>query len=109
MALTKMTQVELVDELVEATDLSRSDVKRVLMALEETVVSNLQACIRTQIVGVTIEPKLRAATKKRMGRNPQTGEEVQIGAKPASVRVAARVAKKLKEQAPSVKRLSANL
>jgi len=109
MALTKMTQVELVNELVEETGLSRADVKRVLEALEQAVVSNLQACIRTTVAGVTIEPKLRAATKKRMGRNPQTGEDVQISAKPASVRVAARIAKKLKEQAPSVGKLKANL
>jgi nucleoid DNA-binding protein len=105
MALAKMTQTELADDVADRSGLSRAEVKKVLMALEETVVDNLKGCVRTTVAGVTIEPKLRAATKKRMGRNPQTGEEVEIAAKPASVRVAARVAKKLKDQAPSTAKL----
>lgn len=105
MALPKYTQVELVDEVAERSEMSRSEVKKVFAALEETIIDNLKECVRTEIAGVTIEPKLRAKTKARMGRNPQTGDEVKIAAKPASVRVAARIGKKLKEQAPSVKKL----
>lgn len=105
MALYKMTQVELKEAVAELSGLSRADVGRVFDALTETVQSNLSECVRTEVAGVTVEPKLRAATKKRMGRNPATNEEIIIGAKPASVRVAARVGVKVKRHAPSVKKL----
>ena len=105
MALDLMTQSELVGELADRTGWSRSDVKFILSELEGVVADNLGSCVRTKVAGIVIEPKLRKATKKRMGRNPQTGEEVPISAKPASVRVAARVTKPLKEKAPSVKKL----
>lgn len=109
MALTKMTQAQLADELADRTGLSRGDARKVLGTLEDIVIDNLSNCIRTQVAGITIEPKVKAATKKRMGRNPATGEEVQIAAKPASVRVATRASKTLKGHAPSVKRLQARL
>jgi nucleoid DNA-binding protein len=109
MALTKMTQAQLADELADRVGLSRADAKRVLGELEDIVVDNLANCVRTQVAGVTIEPKYKAATKKRMGRNPQTGEEVPVPAKPASVRIATRASKTLKLAAPSVKKLQARL
>lgn len=109
MALELMTQSALVAELADRTGWSRSDVKRLLTEIEVVVTDNLSDCVRTKIAGVVIEPKLRKATKKRKGRNPQTGEEVMIAAKPASVRVAARVTKALKESAPSVRSLNAAL
>lgn len=106
MALELMTQSDLVAELSDRTGWNRSDVKRVLSEIEGVVTDNLSNCVRTKIAGVVIEPKMRKATKKRKGRNPQTGDEVMIAAKPASVRIAARVTKTLKEAAPSVKKLS---
>lgn len=106
MALELMTQSGLIAELSERTGWNRSDAKRFLTELEEIVHENLGQCVRTKIAGIMIEPKLRKPTKKRKGRNPQTGEEVMIAAKPASVRVAARVTKPLKEFAPSVKKLT---
>ena len=39
----------------------------------------------------------RPATKKRMGRNPATGEEIVIGPKPASIRARVTALKKLKD------------
>lgn len=109
MALPMMTQTELVGELVDRTGWNRADAKRFLSELDEIVSDNLAQCVRTKVAGVVIEPKLRKASKKRQGRNPQTGEAVTIAAKPASVRVAARVTKGLKDKAPSVKKLQKNL
>lgn len=109
MALPMMTQSELAAELADRTGWNRADAKRALAELEGIVRDNLGQCIRTKVAGVVIEPKLRKATKKRMGRNPQTGEAVEISAKPASVRVAARVSKSLKESAPTTKKLQNNL
>ena len=41
----------------------------------------------------------RPATKKRMGRNPATGEEIVVPAKPATTRVRITALKRLKEMA----------
>jgi hypothetical protein len=46
-------------------------------------------------------PKRRRSTKKRAGRNPATGEEITIAAKPASVDVRARPLAKAKAALPS--------
>lgn len=105
MALPKLTQVQLAEEIADKAGTSRSDAKRFLEALEAVVAENVQACYRVTVAGVTIGPALKAATKKRRGRNPQTGEEVEVPAKPASVRVALRASKKLKEQVPSTRTL----
>lgn len=110
MSLEMMTQSQLAAALAEKVPgASQADAKRFLLALQDTVNDNLGNCVRTKVAGVMIEPKLRAATKARVGRNPQTGEEVQVSAKPASVRVATRATKALKEFAPSIQRLKKNL
>jgi nucleoid DNA-binding protein len=100
-----MTQAELVEDLAERTGWSKSDVKHLLAELEEVIHDNLGACVRTKVAGVTIYPHLQPKRKKRMGRNPATGEEVQISAKPASSTVKAKVDSKLKEHAPSTRKL----
>lgn len=105
MALTMMTQTELVKELAERLGWTNSDVKHFMAELDEVVEENLQACVRTKIAGVTIYPHLRPKQKARMGRNPATGEEVKISAKPASVVVKAKVDSKLKAKAPSTRKL----
>jgi nucleoid DNA-binding protein len=105
MALPLMTQTELVEELADRTGWTKADVKHILAEIEGVVSDNVKGCVRTKIAGVVVEPKLRAKQKARMGRNPQTGEEVKIKAKPASVRVAAKVVKPLKDNAPTVRKL----
>jgi nucleoid DNA-binding protein len=60
--------------------------ERVLTALEEVVfeeISNAQKVKIGSIVQFTV--RLKPATKARQGRNPATGEEITIAAKPASV------------------------
>jgi len=109
MALPKWTQNDLVNELVERTGFPKGEVKHVLSALDDCVHDAITGCERITVAGVTIEPKLKAARKARMGRNPQTGEAVKIAAKPASSDVKARVSKALREKAPSAKKISAAL
>lgn len=106
MALPMATQVQMVEEIAEETGYAKGDVRHILAALEEFVLREIGDSRRVKIAGVVIEPKLKKATKARMGRNPQTGEEVKISAKPASVKVKARVSKKIQEAAPSVKALT---
>lgn len=104
-ALTKMTAAELVSELADRTGWSKSDVKHLLAELDGVVEENLKECVRTEIAGVTIYPHLRPKQKKRKGRNPKTGEEVDISAKPASVVVKAKCNSKLKAKAPTTRKL----
>lgn len=110
MALPLWKQTDVVEEIADKTGISKGEIKNVLNALEETVFQALKQPARVKIGNIVqLEPKLKKASKKRKGRNPATGEEVMIGAKPASVRVAARVLKSAKDAAPSVKKLTNSL
>jgi DNA-binding protein HU-beta len=101
-----VTQSELIEELADRTGWSRGDVKAFLAHLSSTVEEQVGDGNRIKVAGVVIGPVVSAARKKRMGRNPQTGEEVPIKAKPASVKLKAKVVKPLKDvDLPSVRRL----
>jgi DNA-binding protein HU-beta len=109
MALPLLTQPQLVEEVAYETGFSKADTKIFLTALGDVVNANVVNCNRVKLAGVIIEPALRKATKKRMGRNPQTGEEVEVAAKPASVRIKVTATKPLKDAAPTVQKLRRNL
>ena len=106
MALPKVSQSELVEELADSLGWSKGDVRNFFAALTESVQSYIAEGNRVQFAGVLVEPKLRKASKARMGRNPATGEDVQIPAKPASVKLKVRaVAPLSKSELPSPKKL----
>lgn len=97
---SKMTKTQILNEIAENTSLSRAQVGSVLDELE----SLIERHIRKRAVGEFTLPGLlkikaakRPATKKRMGRNPATGEEIVIPAKPATTRVRVTALKKLKD------------
>ena len=97
---TKMTKTAILGEIAEKTDLSKAQVSSVLDELETLI----ERHIKKRGAGEFTLPGLmkiksvkRPATKKRMGRNPATGEEIVIGPKPASIRVRVTALKKLKE------------
>jgi nucleoid DNA-binding protein len=107
MALYLITQSELVDDLAETTGFPKGEVKHMLSAIQEYVAREVGKGNRVKIAGIVVEPKLRQATKSRMGRNPQTGEPVRIKAKPASVKLRAKVVAPLsKTRLPSAKKLT---
>ncbi|HTZ04364.1 MAG TPA: HU family DNA-binding protein [Gaiellaceae bacterium] len=98
-----LTQTQLADEVAERAGATRADAKRILTALEEVVLDQIGAAEKVKIGSVVqIEVRVRPATKARPGRNPATGEEIMISAKPASVAVKARPLAKAKAAAPSV-------
>ena len=97
---TKMTNTAILGEIAQKTDLSKAQVGAVLDELETLI----ERHIKKRGAGEFTLPGLmkiksvkRPATKKRMGRNPATGEEIVIGPKPASIRVRVTPLKKLKE------------
>jgi DNA-binding protein HU-beta len=105
-----LTQTQLADEVADRADLSRADAKRALAALEEVILDQLGQAEKVKIGGVVqIEVRVRPATKARPGRNPATGEEITISAKPASVAVKARPLSKAKAAAPSLQKVKNKL
>ncbi len=74
-----MTKAELVDRVAEKTGLTKKDSGRALDAVFEAITEALAGGQRVQLVGFgSFEVRRRAARK---GRNPQTGKEIQIGAR----------------------------
>lgn len=106
MALPLLTQTELIGQLAEDTGWSKSDVRNFLDALDGVVTGNVEVGNRVKVAGIVVGPVVKPARKKRKGRNPATGEEVTIAAKPASVALKAKIVKPLKDtKLPSVKKL----
>ena len=107
-----LTQSQLAAEVADRAGLSKSDAKAALAALEDVVLEQLADAEKVRIGGVVqLVVRVKEATKARPGRNPATGEEITISAKPASVALRARPLAKAKAALPSVakarKRLAA--
>ncbi|WP_405001347.1 HU family DNA-binding protein [Geochorda subterranea] len=74
-----LTKAELVDKIADKTGLTKKDSGRALDAVFEAITEALAQGQRVQLVGFgSFEVRKRAARK---GRNPQTGREIQIGAR----------------------------
>jgi|SRR5579859_6981348 DNA-binding protein HU-beta len=100
-----LTQSQLVAAVAEKSELSKSDAKRALEALDEIVKEQISEAEKVRIGSlVQLTVRLKPATKARKGRNPATGEEITIAAKPASVDLRARPLAKAKEALPSVQK-----
>lgn len=95
-----LTKTQLYQELADATGLEKKKIGEVIDALHNLI----QAELGEGGPGSLTLPgmiKLRRvekpATPERKGRNPRTGEEMMISAKPATTVVRARVLKNLKD------------
>jgi DNA-binding protein HU-beta len=76
-----MTKAELVDAVAEAAGVSKADAERTISAYWDTVVGVVKDDGKTSWPGIgSFSASHRAA---RTGRNPQTGEPVQIAASTA--------------------------
>jgi len=76
-----MNKTELIAAVAEETELSKKDAERVLKAFTDTIASELKKGDKVQIVGFgTFEVSERQA---RTGRNPHTGETMEIEASKA--------------------------
>ncbi|HEX7409728.1 MAG TPA: HU family DNA-binding protein [Candidatus Binatia bacterium] len=87
-----MTKSQLVQKLAETTDLSKKQADVVLQTLVEVTVGAVRKGDPVKIPGLGTFRKVQ--TKARMGRNPQTGEQIKI---PARKKVRFSVAKTFKE------------
>ena len=83
---------DLIDTVAQSTSLKKKDATRAVDAVFESIQDILSKGGKVQLIGFgTFEVRERAA---RTGRNPQTGEEIQI---PASKVPAFKAGKALKE------------
>ncbi|MBQ4382277.1 MAG: HU family DNA-binding protein [Oscillospiraceae bacterium] len=73
-----MNKIELVSAIAEKTGLSKKDSEKALSAAVDTITAALKAGDKVSLVGFgSFEVKERPA---RTGRNPQTGENIEIAA-----------------------------
>lgn len=73
-----MNKSELVSQVAEACNLTKKDAAEAVDAVFDAITASLQAGKKVQLIGFgNFEVRERAARK---GRNPQTGEEIQIKA-----------------------------
>ncbi|QGP92080.1 DNA-binding protein HU [Neomoorella glycerini] len=73
-----MNKMDLVASVAEKTDLTKKEAEKVVSAVLASIEEALAQGDKVQLVGFgTFEIKERAA---RVGRNPRTGEEIEIAA-----------------------------
>lgn len=73
-----MNKAELINAIAASTELTKKDAEKALSATLEAITNALAQGDKVQIVGFgSFEVKKRAA---RTGRNPQTGETIEIAA-----------------------------
>lgn len=73
-----MNKAELIEAVAGAADLSKADATRAVEAVLGTITDTLKKGDQVTLVGFgTFQVKARAA---RTGRNPQTGQTIQIAA-----------------------------
>ncbi|MFD2044461.1 HU family DNA-binding protein [Ornithinibacillus salinisoli] len=73
-----MNKTELVNAVAEKSELSKKDATKAVDAVFESISDSLKSGDKVQLIGFgNFEVRDRAA---RTGRNPQTGEEIQIAA-----------------------------
>lgn len=100
-----LTQTQLTTAVADRADITKSEAKRVLDALEAVVLEELGNAQKVRVGGlVQLTVRLKPASKARKGRNPATGEEITIAAKPAGVELKARPLAKAKAALPSVQK-----
>jgi len=100
-----LTQTQLLAAVADRAEFTKADAKRVLDALEAVVLDELANAEKVRIGGlVQLTVRVKPAQKKRPGRNPATGEQITVAAKPASVDLRARPLAKAKTAMPSVQK-----
>jgi len=99
---TKQTKTQILTAIAEDTGLSRKQIADVFASLNNLVTRHVQKRGSGEFtipdVGIKIRRVKKPRTKARMGRNPATGEAIQIAAKPATTVVKVSALKALKDK-----------
>lgn len=97
----KQTKTQIIAAVAEETGMSRKQVKEVLEATKGLAARHLSKNGSGEFtvpeIGVKLKRVKRPARKAGKGRNPFTGEEIQVAARPASLSVRATAMKAIKD------------
>jgi nucleoid DNA-binding protein len=97
----KQTKNDIYTTIAGITDLSKKDVKMTFEGLGRLIGRHMRKRGSGEFTipetGIRVLRKTRPATKKRLGRNPATGEQIWIAGKPARTVIKIRALKALKE------------
>ena len=86
-----MNKTDLINAVAEHSELSKKDAGKAVEALFDTILNSLKNGDKVQLIGFgNFEVRDRAA---RTGRNPQTGEEIEIPASKVPAFTAGKVLK----------------
>jgi nucleoid DNA-binding protein len=97
--LTAVTKLQLIEQVAGNTGQSRAEIERIYEAIVEQVSGALATGEKVEMRGLGVfEAK---PTKARIGRNPSTGESIEI---PAGRRTTFRPSKELKDRVASTRR-----
>jgi DNA-binding protein HU-beta len=100
-----LTQTQLVTAVADRAQLTNADANRALAALDEIILGEIANAQTVRIGGpVQLTVRVKPPQKARKGRNPATGEQITIAAKPASVDLRARPLARAKVALPSVQK-----
>ncbi len=92
------TKSEIITQLAEKTDLTKKDIGAVFDELNVIIKKSLKSANEFSMPGLMkVRVVKKPATKARLGKNPFTGEEITIKAKPARKTVKVTPLKGLKD------------
>lgn len=74
-----MNKVELIKVISDQTDVTKKDTEKVVNAFTQEVMKEVERGGRVQLIGFGTFSSVKAAA--RIGRNPQSGEEMRIPAR----------------------------
>ena len=97
----KQTKQQIITDIADETGLSKKEVAAVFAALGTKIVQHMKprgsGDFTIPDTGIKVRRVVKPKTKARMGRNPFTGEEIKIPAKPARKVIRLSALKALKE------------
>ena len=98
----KQTKTQILTAISEETGLSRKEVAAVFSSMSDLITRHVMKRGSGEFsipdCGVKVRRVVKPRTKARMGRNPATGEEIKIPAKPAKTVVKLTALKALKDK-----------
>jgi nucleoid DNA-binding protein len=98
----KQTKTQILTSIAEQTGLSRKDVAAVFSSMSDLITRHVQKRGSGEFTipdcGIKVRRVVKPRTKARMGRNPATGEEIKIPAKPAKTVIKMTALKALKDK-----------
>lgn len=97
--MKNVNRAELIERMAELTGQSKAAIDLALWAFTESIQEIVANGDKVTLVGFGVfESRAQAARPARMGRNPQTGEAIEVAAVPESVIPRFRPGRRFKEQ-----------